>query len=117
MIGVTLTRAALGVFGGLMFAAGLALAFTGGPDTFLAAAFMLVGGATLVLVAVLEVNRYRSEAADSGRLPSPPSGGEPALPEPRFQRTEEVFVDPTTHRRMRVFSDPRTGERRYVIES
>jgi hypothetical protein len=117
MIGVTIIRAILGVFGGLLFAGGLALAFaSNGADSFFAAAFMLIGGAVLLLVAVLEVSRYRSEAVDAARLPSPPAGGEPTLPEARFRRTDEVFVDPTSRLRMRVYSDPRTGERRYVVD-
>ena len=36
--------------------------------------------------------------------------------EPRFRRTDEVFVDPTTRRRMRVWLDPANGERRYRAE-
>jgi hypothetical protein len=36
--------------------------------------------------------------------------------EPRFQRTSEVFVDPTSGRRMRVWIDPGSGERRYRAE-
>lgn len=117
MIGVTIIRTIIGVFGGLLFLAGLSVAFTaGGADYFLAAAFMLVGGAVLVLVALLEVNRYRSEAVDAARMPSPPAGGEPGMPEARFRRTDEVFVDPTTRSRMRVYADPHTGERRYVVE-
>jgi hypothetical protein len=118
MLGVTIVRTILGVFGGLLFLAGLTVAFAaGGADYFLAAAFMLVGGAVLVLVAVLEVSRYRSEAVDAARMPSPPAGGEPGTPEARFRRTDEVFVDPTSRSRMRVYADPRTGERRYVVDS
>jgi hypothetical protein len=46
-----------------------------------------------------------------------PAGGEPTgPPEPRFQRTDEVFIDPTSGLRMRVFLDPRSGDRRYVPE-
>jgi hypothetical protein len=118
MIGVTIIRAILGVVGALLFAGGLAIAFAGeGPDTFIAAAFLLVIGGVMVLVALLEVSRYRSEAVDAARLPSPPAGGEPTQPEARFRRTDEVFVDPTTRSRMRVYADPRTGERRYVVDS
>jgi hypothetical protein len=36
--------------------------------------------------------------------------------EPRFQRTDERFIDPTTHREMRVWIDPNSGERRYRAE-
>jgi hypothetical protein len=40
--------------------------------------------------------------------------GESAVPADGWQRTEEVFVDPTSGRRMRVWVDPSGGERRYV---
>lgn len=43
--------------------------------------------------------------------------GESALPADGWQRTDEVFVDPTSGRRMRVWVDPRDGERHYVAES
>jgi hypothetical protein len=36
--------------------------------------------------------------------------------EPRFRRTDERFVDPTTHIPMVVWLDPETGERRYRAE-
>jgi hypothetical protein len=42
--------------------------------------------------------------------------GESALPAEGWQRTDEVFVDPTTNRRMRVWFDPRDGSRHYVAE-
>jgi hypothetical protein len=69
-----------------------------------------------MVAAAFEVMRYRSEAAEANRAAPGPGGGEPDRPEGRFQRTDEVFVDPTTHQTMRVYSDPATGERRYVAE-
>lgn len=42
--------------------------------------------------------------------------GESQLPADGWQRTDEVFVDPTTNRRMRVWVDPRDGSRHYVAE-
>jgi len=42
--------------------------------------------------------------------------GESQLPAEGWQRTDEVFVDPTTDRRMRVWVDPRDGSRHYVAE-
>jgi len=42
--------------------------------------------------------------------------GESQLPAEGWQRTDEVFVDPTTNRRMRVWVDPRDGSRHYVAE-
>ena len=38
------------------------------------------------------------------------------LPAEGWQRTDEVFVDPTTSRRMRVWVDPVDGARHYVAE-
>jgi hypothetical protein len=75
-------------------------------------------GATVVLVAlIVERSRYRSDAADATFEPVGPGGGEPlgAL-EPRFRRTDETFIDPTTGHLMRVHLDARTGERRYLAE-
>lgn len=40
--------------------------------------------------------------------------GESGGPLPGWQRTDEVFVDPTTGRRMRVWLDPVGGGRHYV---
>ena len=42
--------------------------------------------------------------------------GESQVPADGWQRTDEVFVDPTTNRRMRVWLDPRDGSRHYVAE-
>jgi hypothetical protein len=42
--------------------------------------------------------------------------GESELPAEGWQRTDEVFVDPTTNRRMRVWLDPVDGARHYVVE-
>jgi hypothetical protein len=80
--------------------------------------WLIVTGGVLMLVAVLERTRYRSEAAERANEPPGPGGGEtPGVVEPRFRPTDEVFVDPTTGRRMRVLLDARTGERRYVAEA
>lgn len=75
-------------------------------------------GAFLVVVPLIERQRYRSEAAEKVRDMPGPGGGETSEDalEPRFRPTAEVFVDPTTGHRMRVLIDPRTGERRYVAE-
>jgi hypothetical protein len=77
---------------------------------------ILFGGAGILAV-VLERGRYRSEHAERSSSPAGPGGGEtePTL-EPRFLRTEEAFVDPTSGRRMRVWMDPQSGERRYRAE-
>ena len=61
---------------------------------------------------------FAGPAAAEHTMEAPgPGGGEPTGPlEPRFRRTAEVFIDPTTHHRMRVWVDPDTGERRYLAE-
>jgi hypothetical protein len=76
-----------------------------------------VVGAAILIALVVERNRYRSEAADRSFERVGPGGGEPSGSlDPRFRRSAETFVDPTTDRRMRVFVDGSTGERRYVAE-
>jgi hypothetical protein len=72
----------------------------------------------VILVALaIERNRYRSEAAERTFEPVGPGGGEPeGQLEPRFRRTDETFVDPTSGVAMRVFVDRSTGDRRYVAE-
>ncbi len=42
---------------------------------------------------------------------------ESVTPAEGWQRTDEVFVDPTTQRRMRVWVDPVDGARHYVAEA
>jgi hypothetical protein len=76
----------------------------------------VVGGAVLLIGALIEASRYRSQAAEHSKLSPGPGGGETGPLEARFQRTDEVFVDPTSNRTMRVYVDSRTGERRYVAE-
>ena len=109
------TRTVVAVVAVLMLVGGLGL-LTVGPDG--ASGLWLVIGAAVVLVALaIERNRYRSEEAARSFEATGPGGGEPAGDlEPRFRRTDETFVDPTTGARMRVFLDGRTGERRYVAE-
>ncbi len=118
MAGFTLLRGLLLVVGGLMVVAGFAtltVASAFGVGTGL---WLVFGGGVLMIVAVLERTRYRSEAAERANDPPGPGGGETqGVVEPRFRPTDEVFVDPTTGRRMRVLLDARTGERRYVAET
>jgi hypothetical protein len=115
-------RTAMFVVGILLVISGLALIPGGGtlPGGGSAAGggftLVLMGGFLLV-VAVLERSRYRSESADRSNDPVGPGGGETGGPvDPRFRPTNERFVDPTTRVAMRVLVDPRTGERRYVAE-
>ena len=80
--------------------------------------WVAMGGLLVVLVAA-ERQRYRSEAAEKTNAPVGPGGGERRgeILEPRFERTAEVFIDPTTGHQMRVLVDPKTGDRRYVAEA
>jgi hypothetical protein len=112
-----------GLIRGVIFVAGavcVLLGFGGlglGAPLFTSGLWLIAIGGFLMIVAVLERRRYRSEAAERSNDPIGPGGGETEAVEPRFRPTEEVFVDPTTHRTMRVLVDPRTGERRYVAEA
>jgi hypothetical protein len=112
----TTTRLILGVVATLMLIGGLALIGLGaGPAP--SGLWLTVTGAVLLVAIAIERNRYRSEATEGSTEPIGPGGGEPSGQlEPRFQRTTESFVDPTSGHTMRVFVDPRTGERRYVAE-
>jgi hypothetical protein len=112
-----LIRGAIVVFGVLTMLAGLA-SIVAVPDVGVAGLWTVAVGAFLVVVPLLERQRYRSEAAEKAREAPGPGGGElrDGALEPRFRPTAEVFVDPTTGHRMRVLVDPRTGERRYVAE-
>jgi hypothetical protein len=114
-IGLVL-RALIFVIGALLTVAGFGLIALGGAIALNGLWLVLMGGVMLI-AAVLERNRYRSEAAERAMDGAGPGGGETAGDvEPRFRPTEEVFVDPTSQRRMRVLLDARTGERRYVAE-
>ena len=110
-------RGALVVVGILLMLAGLAV-IVALPAGGAWVGLQLVGfGAFLVVVVVIERQRYRSEHAERTNATSGPGGGEPAgSVDPRFRPTAEVFIDPTTGVRMRVVVDPATGDRRYVAE-
>ena len=112
-----IVRGLIVVFGVLLMLGGIgALALPGvGVIGFL----QLFGfGAFLVVMVAIERQRYRSDAAEGSSGSSGPGGGEPAGPvDPRFRRTNEAFIDPTTGVRMRVVVDPASGERRYVAEA
>lgn len=80
--------------------------------------YPLFFGLLLIVAAVIERVRYRSNEAETTADRPGPGGGEPtgvAL-DPRFLPTDERFEDPTTGTRMRVWLDPVVGERRYVAE-
>ena len=114
--GQSAVRVVLGTIGALLLLGGVALALTGIPGAFFGAVWMIIGGGVLLIGVLIEVSRYRSQAAEHAKLNPGPGGGETGPPEPRFQRTEEVFIDPTSNHRMRVWVDASTGERRYVAE-
>ena len=114
--GVSIVRLAMGVIGAVMLLGGLFLVATGVPGLLVGAVWLIPSGMVLLIVAVIEVNRYRSQAAERGGSAIGPGGGETAPLEPRFTRTDEVFVDPTTNVTMRVYIDAKTGERRYIAE-
>jgi hypothetical protein len=115
-MGLFLARA-LVVFGGIVLAAlGLILlATTPAPLTGL---FLFGLGVVMIVGALIERLRYRSAAAEVDAAAPGPGGGEPLdrPMDPRFQRTDERFVDPTTGTAMRVWIDPASGERRYRAE-
>jgi hypothetical protein len=110
----TTTRLIVGIVAIVLLFAGLSLIAVGSAVTGL---WLTVAGAAVLVAIAIERNRYRSEAAEGGMDPIGPGGGEPdGQLEPRFGRTDETFVDPTSGHRMRVYLDARTGERRYVAE-
>ena len=112
-----LVRGAIVVLGIIFMVSGLAVIVTF-PELTASGLWGVAVGAFLVVVPLLERQRYRSEAAEKAREAAGPGGGESSGSplEPRFRPTAEVFVDPTTGHHMRVLVDPRTGERRYVAE-
>ncbi len=73
-------------------------------------------GIVLIVAAIIERSRYRSDEADRTAEPPGPGGGEPpgTRLDPRFTPTDEIFEDPTSGRQMRVWLDRASGERRYV---
>jgi hypothetical protein len=100
-----------------MVLSGLAGVSVGGTNAS-AGIWLVVVGLVLIVAALLERRRYRSETAERSGLPIGPGGGEPTS-EPldtRFRRTDEVFIDPTSGHTMRVWLDGATGERRYRAE-
>jgi hypothetical protein len=111
------TRLAAAIVATLMLVGGLGAIAIGGSYG-VSGLWLVIAGAVILVALAIERNRYRSEAAERTFESAGPGGGEPpgAL-EPRFQRTHETFVDPTTQVTMRVFVDRATGERRYVAEA
>jgi hypothetical protein len=111
-------RGLIVVIGALLVIGGLVNIAPGGAQA-ITGVWMVVVGLGLIVAAIIERRRYRSEVAERSDLPVGPGGGEPTGEplESRFQRTDEVFVDPTSERRMRVWLDRQSGERRYRAEN
>ena len=111
------TRLAVAVVATLMLLGGLGLIAFGGSAA-PSGLWPVIAGAVILVALAIERNRYRSEDAERSFESAGPGGGEPAgLLDPRFRRTDETFVDPTTGVAMRVFVDRGNGERRYVAEA
>jgi len=117
-MGLSLARLFVLVAGVVIAILGIYLiALPGGPGT-VVGIYTVLGGLALIVGALIERIRYRSDATDRDGTPAGQAGGEPpgtAL-DARFRRTDEIFVDPTSGERMRVWLDPSDGERRYVSE-
>lgn len=116
-MGSDLIRGLVLVLGALIAVGGLAGIAFGGQSA-VAGVWGVVVGLVMVAAALLERSRYRSSQAEVSSEAPGPGGGEPTdrPMEPRFRRTEERFIDPTTQTPMRVWLDPDTGERRYRAE-
>jgi hypothetical protein len=102
----------------LIIASGAWLAFSADAGFPLFGLLVALLGVGLLAALLFERMRYQSEDADRVALTPASPGGDPSgTPlEPRFRRTDEVFIDPTSGRVMRVFADPATGDRRYRPE-
>jgi hypothetical protein len=110
-------RMLLVAIGGLTFVGGLLALVEGREAALVSGLILLVVGGVLIAVPLNERLRYRANAVDRSNPVVGPGGGEPlGAIDPRFEPTDEVFVDPTSERRMRVLIDPRSGERRYRAE-
>ena len=108
-------RVIVGVVSVLIFLSGFVVILAG-REYALSGIWALVLGGLGIIAVVLERGRYRSEAAERAGAHPGPGGGEDGAMEGRFQRTEEMFIDPTSGTRMRVWIDPESGERRYRAE-
>ncbi len=118
-----LLRGVLGIAGGLGFLLGLAVIAAGEP---VGGSWLLIPSAILILIALYEQARYRSHPEERAAARANPPAGPPWSPRPpasppgpgtgRYERTDEVFDDPTTGKRLRVWFDPATGDRRYIPE-
>jgi hypothetical protein len=118
MGGLGIVRTIVVILGVFALVGGFLAVVAGGAAAVVGGIWLVVTGSVLLLAVAFERSRYRSEHAERTSDPPGPGGGETtdAAMEPRFLRTDEVFMDPTTRRRMRVWMDPGDGERRYRAE-
>jgi hypothetical protein len=116
--GFGLARIVVLLLGLSLLIGGIALVAIAGAAGTITGLWVGASGIVVIIAALLERVRYRSEATDRSGPETGPAGGEPlgTRLDPRFRRSEEVFVDPTSGHRMRVWLDPTSGERRYVTE-
>jgi hypothetical protein len=112
----TTIRVIVGAVSLIIFLSGFVVILAG-REYALSGLWALVLGGVGIIAVVLERGRYRSEAAERTGAHPGPGGGEDGALESRFQRTDELFIDPTSGTRMRVWVDPQTGERRYRAEA
>jgi hypothetical protein len=117
-LGLSLARILVILGGVCLIVFGIYLIVLPGGGGSITGLWTVLIGAALIVGALIERIRYRNEAVDRDGTPAGVAGGEPpgTVLEPRFQRTNEVFTDPTSGHVMRVWMDPRTGERRYLTE-
>ncbi len=118
-LGIGIARLLILISGAILAVVGLLLIALPDLGGTIAGLYSLLFGGALIVGALLERMRYRSDALDRTSHPVGPGGGEPldTPMELRFAPTNEVFVDPTSGHHMRVFLDAATGERRYRAES
>jgi hypothetical protein len=116
-MGANLIRGLVLGLGVLIALGGLTAMAFGGPAG-VAGIWAVITGCVFIVAALIERTRYRSAQAELSQGAPGPGGGEPTDQpmESRFRRTDERFIDPTTHVSMRVWIDPDTGERRYRAE-
>jgi hypothetical protein len=108
-------RLAAFALGMILCLSGVAFMSVGGTDASSAVLPTLLGAGVMIL-AILQRDRYRSEAAEKAGPGPGPGGGESSWLEPRFRPTSELFRDPTSGLVMRVWVDRGTGQRRYLAE-
>lgn len=111
----TTLRIVVGISAVVAVAVGLALIAAGGPPA-ISGLWLVATGAIGLVAILLERTRYRSEDAERHGHDPGIAGVDGDPVGSRFRRTDERFVDPTTHRAVRVWVHPSSGERRYRLD-